>query len=212
MTTTAKMTFLFLSLALSLFLFPKAELKAATDSHLPSTVENAKTWTIDSKNSSVEFFAIGNPSMLSIEGKGQGPSGMIKLTRSGPEGTLTLDLSTLDSGIALRDEHLKEKYLEIQKGNGTFRNAEVSLTQFSLPEGESFLKEKVPFTGKLKLHGIERPIEGDVKIEKKGNTLKIDTQFPLKLSDYQIAIPNYAGITVGEEVKVTVHLQGTLSK
>jgi hypothetical protein len=34
------------------------------------------------------------------------------------DGSLAVDLRTLDTGIALRNEHLRENYLEVDKGPG----------------------------------------------------------------------------------------------
>lgn len=64
-------------------------------------------WGINPQEGRVEFLAIGQPGLLTIEGRGESPTGKILLSPSGPTGVLILDLSSLDSGIAMRDQHLR---------------------------------------------------------------------------------------------------------
>ena len=56
------------------------------------------------------------------------------------EGSLAVDLRTLDTGIGLRNEHLREKYLEVNKGTGfdTATLSAIDLTGLSpvAPEGK----------------------------------------------------------------------------
>ena len=80
---------------------------------------------------------------------------MVTARASGSEpfdGSLAVDLRTLATGIALRDEHLRENYLEVGKGPGfeTATLSEIVLNGFTadVPEG------KGSFTGVLALHGV----------------------------------------------------------
>src|SRR6185436_12476183 len=79
------------------------------------------------------------------------PGGAFVATTSALTGTLTLegakparlvgdvfmDLSTIDTGIALRNQHLKENYLEVAKGEG-YNRAVLSEIQLAEATGESF--------------------------------------------------------------------------
>ncbi len=73
-------------------------------------------------------------------------------TKSGAiDGTLAVDLRTLQTGIGLRDNHMREGYLEVQKGDG-FEAATLDKIQLdgidqAVPVG------KVSFRGTLSLHG-----------------------------------------------------------
>src|SRR5207247_1877533 len=57
----------------------------------------------------------------SFEAKTTALSGSVTAGASGSrvlDGSLAVDLRTLDTGIRLRNEHLREKYLEVDKGPG----------------------------------------------------------------------------------------------
>lgn len=99
--------------------------------------------------SEVTFDAIGRPSMLRIKGKGTGVSGTFTIDKQIVSGTTTFSLETLKTGIELRDEHMREKYLHTKQ----FPEAVLTLIAVSLPPNFSSTKPLVgvsDFTGKLK--------------------------------------------------------------
>jgi len=155
--------------------------------------------TLTPENGQVEFRAIGRPSALKIVGKGTGPAG--DLTLEGQpgthvvQGTLTFKMSTLKTGIGLRDNHMKEKYLQIEK----FPDAIFKLDRLKIENTGT-----IPFSGKLTLHGIEKPISGTTKITLKGDDYESESDFKIKVSDYGIDVPVYLGITVADEVDIKV--------
>lgn len=155
---------------------------------------------------SVEFHALGRPAMLKIVGKGVAPQGDLVVTKENAiSGKLTLPLDSLDTGIKLRNEHMRDKYLEVAKHPA----AELTLDPVPLPElaaAADFKKEKIPFKGKLKLHGEEKPIDGTADIARAAGKLNVKADFTIKTSDFKIETPKYMGITVAEDVKVAVNL------
>ena len=111
-----------------------------------------------------------------------------------------LDLDTLATGIGMRDQHMKEKYLEIAK----FKSAVLRLKQIELP-GAVFVPAsgtKVTREGWLTLHGIEKPVQVEMSFERNGERVKCVSKFKVKLSDHEIAIPSFSGITVANEVDI----------
>ena len=109
-------------------------------------------------------------------------------------GILKVGVKLISTGIELRDEHLKDKYLEV----ASFPEATLTLVNVSLNEKN--------FQGKLLLHGIEQDITGTAQISNQDNVIKVQASFMLKLSDYKIAIPSFQGITVAENVTVNTEL------
>lgn len=99
---------------------------------------------------------------------------------------ITLDLTTLKSGLELRDNHAKDKYLEVKK----FPTA--ILLEASGTNGKG--------TGKLKLKDKVNPVSGTYKI----NGQSLVAEFTIKLSDYGINEINYKGVGVEDEVKIQV--------
>ncbi len=158
---------------------------------------------IDPANSGVEFHAIGRPSFLKVNGKSEkGLTGSFVVDDSNVSGHADFILEGLQTGIELRDKHMKEKYLEILQ----FPKASLVLDKMAIPQ--TFWQESVslelPFHGNLTLHNKTQPVEGKVQIEKKANKLTIEAEFSLKISDYAIAQAGFMGVTLANEVKVLV--------
>ncbi len=62
-------------------------------------------------------------------------------------GEVSMDLSTIDTGISLRNQHLRENYLDVAKGEG-FNKAVLSDIHLSEVGGEAF-DGTTPFTSSL---------------------------------------------------------------
>jgi polyisoprenoid-binding protein YceI len=118
------------------------------------------------------------------------------------EGSLAVDLRTLDTGISLRNEHLRGKYLEVDKAPGFDKAilSEIDLKGLNpdAPDG------KGAFTGSLMLHGVKKTVTGPVEVRKAGTSLRVKASFPVNLSDYNIPEPRYLGIGVKNTVQVEV--------
>jgi polyisoprenoid-binding protein YceI len=117
-------------------------------------------------------------------------------------GSLAVDLRTLDTGIGLRNKHLRENYLEVDKGTGfaTATLSEIDLNGFKsdAPAGRG------SFTGLLTLHGVTKEVTGAVEVRQAGAGLRVRAFFPVVLSAYSIPIPRYLGIGVRDTVQVEV--------
>ena len=119
-------------------------------------------------------------------------------------GELSVDLSTLDTGIALRNTHLREKYLEVARG-AEFASAVISGVRLD-KAGTSTFRGQTPFAGTLLLHGVRRPMAGQAEIRSEGNDVRVLASFPLHIDDYGIAAPRYLGVGVKNEVQVKISL------
>lgn len=158
----------------------------------------------DTANGSVQFEAIGRPAMIKIKGEGDGASSILTLNQNNLSGEISFNLSSLKTGIGLRDEHMKEKYLQVK----TNPVARLALSNLQLPSAWTLQNPLVgsqTFKGKLLLHGVEREVTGVYTIE--NQQLKSNAQFEIKLSDFKIDIPSYLGVKVADSVKVTVNFE-----
>ncbi len=149
-------------------------------------------------DSSADFSAIGKPGFLRINGEGGKPQG--SLTLDGDARLVSADvrvpLTDLKTGIDLRDQHMKEKYLEVAKySDATFHAGDVKLPGNGLPK-----TVKVP--GSLTIHGVTKPVELELSLSRDGNAVSGETDFEVKLSDFGIDIPSFMGVTVAETVKI----------
>ncbi len=119
-------------------------------------------------------------------------------------GELALDLSTIDTGIDLRNHHLRDKYLEVGRGRG-FDKAALSEIVVSDAAGTDF-QGKSGFSGTLLLHGVKKPVSGTVEFRRAGTAAQVDASFPLTLTDFSIEPPVYLGVGVANRVMVKVQL------
>ena len=115
------------------------------------------------------------------------------------KGALTVELIKLETGISLRDRHLRNNYLEVQKG-----------ANFATAKLENITVEKLPgettFRGTLTLHGRQREVTGTADVQSDGKGYKLSAMFPVRVSEFQIPEPSYLGVGVQDEVTIRVSL------
>jgi len=113
-------------------------------------------------------------------------------------GAIQVDLATLETGIELRDRHMKDVYLEISRGAG-FATARLEAISIDGAEG------RTPFHGTLSLHGEQRPVSGvaDLQGQRDGG-VRVRARFPISLAAFGIQPPRYLGAGVQDQVEVQV--------
>jgi hypothetical protein len=176
------------------------------------------SWSVeDPDKGETHFLAIGNPGAIQIEGKGKGPTGKLsgESSKDSPEiilkGAFEVNPSDIDTGIDLRNYHMREKYLEIKK----YPLILFKLEPLKIPE-QIILKEgeiNLDFTGFLKIHGVQKTIKGKVFL--KGTPegdLSVNAKFSSFIADYGIEVPSFMGITVAKRVDVEVNFKAIKGK
>ena len=147
-----------------------------------------------------------------FEAKTASLSGTLTLGTSKPvllKGEISVDLATIDTGIGLRNQHLREKYLEISRGRG-FDRAVLSEIRLDQAEGEDF-QGRTGFAARLLLHGVSRDVAGTGEIRREGSETRVDASFPLTLTDFGIEPPQYMGVGVSNKVSVKVSFAARLA-
>lgn len=174
------------------------------------------TFDLTTSETQVEFLAVGRPSAIKIRGKTNAekvPSplqGKLQIQDQAVNGNVKYKLDALDTGIDLRDRHMKEKYLETQK----FPEASLVLTKLQLPAGfasGNVAAENLPFEAEQTLHGTKKTIKGKVAMKREKENVQMNFEYPLQVRDFGIETPSYLGIKVTDEVSVFVHLKGKLT-
>ena len=113
-------------------------------------------------------------------------------------GALLVKLDTLETGIGLRDHHMRDNYLEVGKGAG-YDVATIENIQVDKTDG------KGTFKATLLLHGQKRQVAGTSIVHRRGDgTTHVDAEFPLKVSEFEIPKPTYLGVGVRDEIRVKV--------
>ena len=113
------------------------------------------------------------------------------------QGAVKVDLQTLQTGIGLRDRHMRENYLEVAKGP-EFAVATIEGIRVEKKEG------KTAFNGTLLLHGQRKEISGTADVKEQDGRLRVQAQFPLSVSQFSIPKPTYLGVGVKDEIQVKV--------
>lgn len=101
---------------------------------------------------------------------------------------VSLRLDSLRSGLALRDQHMRDKYFEVTK------HLYAVIKQASGFQGA--------FTGVLALHGVERPVSGTYEV----HGARGELSFRIRISDFGIPVPEYMGLGLRDEVLVEAEL------
>ncbi len=121
-------------------------------------------------------------------------------------GEVHVDLASLKTGIELRDRHMRENHLETD----TYPEAVFTLTSLAFPAGGLPEGERTPVMarGKLLLHGVERNIEPSVfltyRTTPSGSVLHVESEFTVKMADYQIKRPQFLVMKLAEEQAISV--------
>lgn len=128
-----------------------------------------------------------------------GQVGMAPDTTQPLDGDLAVDLQTLETGIGLRDDHLRKKYLEVERGPAY---AQAHLRNIRVEK----LAGKTPFRAVLMLHGQTKEVTGTADIKPEGDGYRLNASFPVRVSEFGIPEPTYLGVGVKDEVTVRVNL------
>lgn len=148
--------------------------------------------------SEVNFKAIGKPGFLRINGEKGNFTGVLTVDQDKMSGTFTSKLELLTTDMDMRDEHMHKEYLETPKF------PEATLTIKDAP----FKKDDYEIKAQLSLHGKSKEIPLSIELEDKGQGLVINAEFEITLSDFDIKIPTYAGITVAKTVEIRIKGEG----
>lgn len=119
----------------------------------------------------------------------------------GTEFYLEVDLASLDTGIGLRDRHMREDYLETERWPYATFDGEVGDIR---AEGEGF---RATLHGTFAVHGVEaeRTIQCDVDPD--GSGWEVACGFPVRLPDHDIEIPKVMFLKLAEEVQVDLRFR-----
>lgn len=147
----------------------------------------------------VTFTATG-PAGLNIVGTGN----ELQVTETEHDIVVSVPLKTLDTKIELRNRHMKEKYLEVDK----YPNAELRIARSAL----EFPKEAASATrtvqGTLTLHGQSRPTSftysAAAAAGKTTGSIDVTGSLRIDIKNFGIAQPGYLGVSVKPEVDVAV--------
>lgn len=151
----------------------------------------------------ISFFATGSPGFLDIEGV----TSTATVADDGTKLTFTVPMTSVETGIESRDEHMNEKYVEV----GKYPNAVLSLARSAVQWPANVGESK---TGKaaadFNIHGVSKPVDVEYTVTKSKVGFRVKAKFKFDCSQHGIAIPDYLGVTVDPKMyaEVTLDLAG----
>ncbi|WP_425638856.1 YceI family protein [Algoriphagus yeomjeoni] len=160
-----------------------------------TTVAQAQTFITESGY--VNF--LSKASLNEFNGESDKLNGLIDLDKNLLD--FYIDLNTLETGIGLRDKHMRDNYLETDK----YPFAEFTGKMNTIPSLSTGSKSSVTAIGTFKIHGVERQIQvkGTLSKNAKGE-LELEGGFNVLLSDYNIEIPKLVFYELAEKQEVTL--------
>lgn len=147
----------------------------------------------------VVFHAEGSPGFLTFDGVTR----HLTLADDGTSLTFTVPMDTVETGITLRDQHMRDNYVQTSQ----FPNVVLVVAKSSVTwptDGGAQGTTQATFEA----HGVklEVPVAYDIKKTKTGYRVK--ASFPFDTTQHGIEIPKYLGVTIkpAMEAEVTVDL------
>ena len=128
-------------------------------------------------------------------------------------GTVNVDLLTLDTGINLRNEHMRN-FLETTKyPQATYKFTSIKLDGNKLEPGKLVTGTA---TGTITIHGVTRPLQAPIELTylpqqdpkyRPGDWVHFYSQFKIQVADFGIQIP---GPMIGQKLAndLTIEIDG----
>ena len=159
--------------------------------------------------------ALSSPTDARVSFQAGGSAGMhvegstAELAVSEQDGNLllTVPLANLTTGIGLRDRHMRETYLEVQK----YPTAVLTIARSAVRAPQSGEKLSADVPGTLLLHGQTRPVSVHYDASGAGGSSTASGAVHINMNDYGITVPSYLGVTIKPDVNVTAsfHVAGS---
>jgi polyisoprenoid-binding protein YceI len=161
--------------------------------------------TVSSRQSnSIKFLA--KSTLSNFEGTTSAVEGFIKWDSTSTNNNkveLKIYLDSLDTGIGLRNDHMREKYLETNLYPFAQFTGRIT-TQIQQSKLDSVVKAE----GILRIHGIEKKQKITGRVSNYDKKYKLETSFHISLSEFNIEQPSFLFISVDNDIVVecTIYL------
>ena len=194
----------------------KALLAAAFLLAATPLLADGRTYTITDDGKNYATFE-SEATLETIKGTTTKISGTITADAANPgasTATITVDLNALDTGISMRNEHMRgEKFLNTEKfPAATFKTVSVAGAKSVTPNQPVELQ----LTGDFTLHGVTKRITVPARVvlipenentkasRGPGDWIHGTVTFPVKLTDYSITVPEKLMMKLANDVSVKV--------
>jgi polyisoprenoid-binding protein YceI len=139
------------------------------------------------------FKGVG-PAGFKIEGK----TNSVDLKDDGKTLTVVVGLKDLDTGIDLRNKHMRDKYLEVEK----YPEATLAVPLDSVKWPEDGKSTSGEAKGTFSVHGKSKEISFKYKVANAGGTFTVEGDAPVNFKEHDVNVPSYMGITVKPDITI----------
>ncbi|MEX0608166.1 MAG: YceI family protein [Balneolaceae bacterium] len=164
----------------------------------PALQLNIQAQSFMSEEGYAEF--ISSAPLLEFKGKSNNLAGLIDLDENLVD--FYIDLNTLDTGISLRNRHMRDNYLETAK----YPYAEFTGKIIGTFDPELAEVQPVRVEGIFKIHGAKRELKIDGTIEPKEEGLFLKANWSVLLENYNIKRPQVIFYELADEQKVSISM------
>ncbi|MFO0565090.1 MAG: YceI family protein [Polyangiaceae bacterium] len=148
----------------------------------------------DAGDVDVRFLATG-PGGMEIKGEASG----LKASETDGQLKIKVPVKDLQTGIGLRDSHLK-KYLEVEQYPDA--TLEIDRSKLTFPENDQSVQSSA--TGDFTLHGKTKPVKFSYKANRTGSDYHVQALAKIDIRDFDIEVPCYLKVCVDPIVKLKI--------
>ncbi len=174
------------------------------------------TYTLGTFEARTNISFVGEADLETIHGFTNKISGVLRLGDKAAQGetVLSVDVANLDTGIPLRDEHLRDdKWLNAAK----YPKIELKLSKITARSGGKIWD----YEGSITIRGVTKPLKGEARLRfvdaaqaerfqlGAGKWVNVKSDFEVNLADFGLIIPEGLGMKVSSTWKVSVDIWGT---
>ena len=110
---------------------------------------------------------------------------------------LEVDLASLDTGIGLRNRHMRDNYLEVEQY--PYASYDGHIFRVERASGDAY---QVVGRGTLSIHGVDRAREIVCTVSPDGEGYRSECSFQVLLSDHDIEIPKVMFLKLSNEIRL----------
>lgn len=161
-------------------------------------VQAATAQSFVAEDGYVEF--VSTAPLLEFKGKSDHLTGMIDFDENLVD--FYVDLTTIDTGVNLRNNHMRDSYLETDE----FPFAEFTGSLNQMYDFEQAGKQEVIASGVFKIHGVEQEREIQGTLEQTNQGMKLEASWVVKLEDHDIRKPRVVFYELADEQTVNISI------
>lgn len=115
-------------------------------------------------------------------------------------GAVVVKAAAFETGIGMRDTHMREKYLEADK---------CPVIALDLKGAKLPLSGEADVEGTMEAHCVKKPVKVRVKVAANGDSYLATSSFPLEITQFGIPQPKMAVVKMETTIDVTVSIRFT---